>query len=591
MTRITHEQARHYLHAGRDQLNTAERAELDGHLAGCPECRSYAAELASFWPMLTHALRAHWGAPRPAPGLERRVQAQVGKRLVLRRFQRRAGPWVTAGVGIATVVLLVFLLFATGPFAERSQSASAPEATASITPSTENQVNRASPTPLPGLAVFGDQITLLDSSLADYPSVPGGTLSLTLHWQTSTPIETPYNIFVHLLDATGNLVAQSDVRPEGDVHSTIRWRPGETIEDRHLLELPGDLAAGPYQLVVGLYDLRTGDRLFASDGQVSVRLATIEVRAIAQRVDEDFGDFATLLGFDLSSERASPGDTVDVTLYWRARAQTDVSYAVSVQVFGDDKQIVAQVDSVPGGGAHPTTDWQPDEVIADPITIRLPADLPEGQYDIVLLMFDATGGTQVFTGTGNGAVVLATLNVQEPTSTPVPTPNQVGYPPDTRTGIPVVDAVIEAILIDDRDRLQSLIHYATVGCTHVLGLGGPPKCKAEEAEGTLVEGLPLLGHEGMAIRREDLDIEILSGKYVLYAVYRDPVEAYIGEDWWLPARYGIVFVRETSSAMTLLVDDSGIVREILTETPALAMQWVSGDFILPPATSTVEPTP
>ncbi len=422
MTRLTHEQARHYLHAGQDQLNAAERAELDGHLAGCLECRSYAAELASFWPMLTHAMHARWDAPRPAPGRERRVQAQVGKRLLLWRFRSLAGPWVTAGVGIAAIVLLVFLLFAAGPFADRPQSASAPEASASVTPPTENQVNRAGPTPLPGLAVFGDQITLLESSLADYPHVPGGTLSLTLRWQTSTPIETPYTVFVRLLDAARNPVAQSDAVPDGGARPTMRWRPGETIEDRHLLVLPDDLAAGPYQLVVGLYDSRTGERLFASDGQVVAQLATIEVQDIAHRIDEDFGDFATLLGSNLASEGVAPGGVAELTLYWRVSASTDTLYVVAVQVLDANEASVAQADTVPAGGTRPTTTWQPGEIVVDPVAIQLPGDVPQGQYSIVLTMYDSVSGAQVFTGVGNGAVVLATLDVQETTSTPAPTP-------------------------------------------------------------------------------------------------------------------------------------------------------------------------
>lgn len=436
MTPMTHEQARHGLYAGQDQLSADEWAELDQHLAGCPDCRSYAAELASFWPALTRALHVRLDALQPSPDLARRVQAQVGRRLVLWRFRSLAGRWATAGVGVAAIVALIFLLFATGPFADRSPSASAPEASVNVTPPTDNQVNRAGPTPVPGLAVFADQITLLEFSLADYPSVPGGTLSLTLHWQTSTPLDTSYYAFIHLLDAAGNIVAQSDVRPEHDTLPTMRWRPGETVEDRHLLELPDNLAAEPYQLVAGLYDLRTGDRLVASNGQVVVQLATIEVQDIAQRVHERFGDFATLLGSNLASEGVAPGGVIELTLYWRARASTDTAYVRAVQVFGANKVIVAQADTVPAGGTRPTTTWQAGEVVVDPVAIQLPDDVPTGQYSIVLTMYDSANGTQVFTDAGNGAVILATLNVQEPSSTPGPTPTawvsvtSVSFSPD-----------------------------------------------------------------------------------------------------------------------------------------------------------------
>jgi len=90
------------------------------------------------------------------------------------------------------------------------------------------------------------------------------------------------------------------------------------------------------------------------------------------------------------------------------------------------------------------------------------------------------------------------------TSTPV-APERAGYPPETRTGIQIVDVVIEAVLADDLEAERELIHYTTTGCTTVSGLGGPPKCRADEGEGTPVEVFPVLGVEGRHVRREDID--------------------------------------------------------------------------------------
>lgn len=185
------------------------------------------------------------------------------------------------------------------------------------------------------------------------------------------------------------------------------------------------------------------------------------------------------------------------------------------------------------------------------------------------------------------AVLLAaTLPGCIPTAISTPTPRKVeaaGYPPNTRVGIPIIDAIIEAMLANDREPLRDLIRYAEVGCTQATGLGGPPKCKADETAGTLVRAFPFLGHEGWAVRRDEINTVLPSGRYILYAVYRNPIETFGADEWWLTAKYGLMFVQESSSStVALLANDSGIVRMVEAESPERLLQVVSGDFILLP---------
>lgn len=67
---------------------------------------------------------------------------------------------------------------------------------------------------------------------------------------------------------------------------------------------------------------------------------------------------------------------------------------------------------------------------------------------------------------------------------------------DTRTGIQEVDAVLDAVESGDPQKLRDEVHYSTLACKTVNALGGPPPCQEGEAEGTLVEVLPILGSEG-----------------------------------------------------------------------------------------------
>jgi hypothetical protein len=108
---------------------------------------------------------------------------------------------------------------------------------------------------------------------------------LDLFWQADEPLAERYAVFVHLLDGEGRLVAQQDGEPVGGFRPTTTWLAGEVIHDRVGVLLPTDLAAGEYQLVVGMYHPESGDRLpvilvgeptsVSTDG---IPLATIQVR-------------------------------------------------------------------------------------------------------------------------------------------------------------------------------------------------------------------------------------------------------------------------------------------------------------------------
>jgi hypothetical protein len=58
---------------------------------------------------------------------------------------------------------------------------------------------------------------------------------------------------VHLLDGAGEKIGQHDAPPGGVYYPTSLWQPGEILRDRHTINLPSSLPAGPYALRIGLY--------------------------------------------------------------------------------------------------------------------------------------------------------------------------------------------------------------------------------------------------------------------------------------------------------------------------------------------------
>jgi 4-amino-4-deoxy-L-arabinose transferase-like glycosyltransferase len=103
-------------------------------------------------------------------------------------------------------------------------------------------------------AAFGRAIALAGYALAPWPAAPGVTLGVTLTWHALDTPQANYHTFVHLLDDTGNIVAQGDGPPGDGRLPTLGWLPGEYVADSHALSLPAGLPAGQYRLAVGLYD-------------------------------------------------------------------------------------------------------------------------------------------------------------------------------------------------------------------------------------------------------------------------------------------------------------------------------------------------
>jgi Protein O-mannosyl-transferase TMEM260-like len=121
----------------------------------------------------------------------------------------------------------------------------------------------------PFTATFAGEIDLLGYDVGRQEE----KLTVTLHWRCLQPPAADYTVFVHLLDASGEAVAQHDSQPQGGAYPTSICDTGEVVVDQHALSLPADFPAGNYRLRVGLYRPETGERLPVDGGGDSVELA------------------------------------------------------------------------------------------------------------------------------------------------------------------------------------------------------------------------------------------------------------------------------------------------------------------------------
>jgi len=59
---------------------------------------------------------------------------------------------------------------------------------------------------------------------------------------------------------------------------TSQIADGKYLRDEHAIRVPADIAPGRYELRVGLYDPRNGQRLRLPDGETLFDAGTVDVR-------------------------------------------------------------------------------------------------------------------------------------------------------------------------------------------------------------------------------------------------------------------------------------------------------------------------
>jgi 4-amino-4-deoxy-L-arabinose transferase-like glycosyltransferase len=240
--------------------------------------------------------------------------------------------------------------------------------------------------------VWGEELELLGYNLAHRVDA-GGTVPLGLFWRGLGQMDQDYGLRLRLQADDGNIVWES-VLPLCP-YPTSRWSPGEVFHALYDLDVGAEVPAGEYQLVVAVLDTG-GEAVVSGDFD----LAPLEVTGRAHRFDLPGavehpldlrlgeGGEVTLLGYDLLQIEVSPDDAVLLTLYWRCESPLDINYTVFAHLLALDGQVRGQWDSVPQGGAAPTTSWLAGEIVVDEYHIPVAEDAPAGDYHIEVGMYD-----------------------------------------------------------------------------------------------------------------------------------------------------------------------------------------------------------
>jgi mannosyltransferase len=100
---------------------------------------------------------------------------------------------------------------------------------------------------------LGQSIALIGYTLERDSARPGDSVCLTLFWQAVDKSPQSYTVFAHVVDSTGQPVAQTDSPPLGGTAPTDSWQVGATVADRYAILIKPNTSPGQYELRVGMY--------------------------------------------------------------------------------------------------------------------------------------------------------------------------------------------------------------------------------------------------------------------------------------------------------------------------------------------------
>ncbi|MFO7663724.1 MAG: glycosyltransferase family 39 protein [Chloroflexota bacterium] len=200
------------------------------------------------------------------------------------------------------------------------------------------------------------------------------------------------SVEVGLIDAAGQVW--------GNVPLTLP-PTAETARQQVDILVPPEAPAGRYRFYVLAEDL-----LPAEFGNLSLQQKQAEYLfesdvTIANRLDAPFGDGIRLLGYDLATPVARPGETVGLTLYWSSDGDIRQRYKVFTHLLGETFNAATgnflwgQSDNEPSGNTRPTTTWRGAEVIVDQHAIPVAADASPGTYRLEVGLYDPLSGARL----------------------------------------------------------------------------------------------------------------------------------------------------------------------------------------------------
>jgi hypothetical protein len=247
----------------------------------------------------------------------------------------------------------------------------------------------------------GGQIKLLgldSQEIVNQSWPPGQERELTLFWQANQAISQNYPITLALVDAGWVVRAEWSGLPARGRFPTDQWQAGDLVRDPWRLSLPAYVPPGQYQLTARLGEIPAVPLLSLS---VEGRPRLFEPPPLDIALNTHFGDSIELLGLRqipggaTSAVAIIPGQPLTLELAWYAQQLIETDYTLTIQLLDGQHRLQAQRDSMPLNGTAPTSSWAVGEVVLDPITLDIPAEITPGPYELLIAFYHFETGQRL----------------------------------------------------------------------------------------------------------------------------------------------------------------------------------------------------
>ena len=252
----------------------------------------------------------------------------------------------------------------------------------------------------PAKVVVDGVLALESFDLSAAVVAPGDDLTVGLDWHALGTVGGDVGTYLHLV-AGGQLIAQSDGPPGPSGFPAVLWQAGESVRETRTLRVAADAPPGRYSLRLGGYrypDLEPVPVACEGQGACGVNIGIADVFVVAgetrpkvvradKALSATFGGKVELLGFDLSSDRLQPGESLTLTTYWRSPERLPADYVLFAQLLDGSDVIRGQKDGQPADGSYPTSIWEPGEYVMDRRVVEIDEGALPGNYRLVLGLY------------------------------------------------------------------------------------------------------------------------------------------------------------------------------------------------------------
>jgi len=227
---------------------------------------------------------------------------------------------------------------------------------------------------------------------------PGEPIDITLYWEVTGKPPGNYSFFAHLIDdETSIMVGQRDTHPGLGNFPSSQWEVGDRFVEKFQLFVP-DTAYTPAdaELSIGFYapdgyrlGLSEADGALAGDALV---LETIHIEPSgdegANEINVNFNNKLKLVSYAYNKRVFSPGDVLEVKLFWEPLTSIPGEYVVSVRLRDESGREIAIGDGRFPNENSVMASWSPGQLIEDRHLIYLDPSYPPGVYSIHVQLID-----------------------------------------------------------------------------------------------------------------------------------------------------------------------------------------------------------